>query len=82
MTDFIPNDTDKLIAKKLRVRRSLLGISVEKLADEIQLTANDIFEFENIERRIPAATLYEVACVLGVYLDYFFKELNIKSLKS
>lgn len=71
-TKGIPGAIDKHVGHKLRVRRSLLGLSQEKLGDSIGLTFQQIQKYERGVNRISAGRLYEFGHILGVPVTYFY----------
>lgn len=69
-----PDPVDKHVGQRLRVRRSLLGISQEKLADAIGLTFQQIQKYERGTNRISAGRLFEFSKILDVPIAYFYEE--------
>lgn len=72
-----PNDVDAHVGQRLRVRRSLLGMSQEKLAESIGLTFQQIQKYERGTNRVSASRLYDISNVLDVPVSYFFEQLNL-----
>ena len=62
---------DRQIGDRLRVRRTALGMSREKLADALGVTVLTVHDWEAGVSRIGAARLSEVAKILGVSPGYF-----------
>jgi transcriptional regulator with XRE-family HTH domain len=58
--------------KKLRVKRRL---SQTDLARGVKLSFQQIQKYEIGSNRIAASRLHELACLLGVKENYFFKKL-------
>lgn len=69
-----PNHVDKHVGQRLRVRRSLLGISQEKLADAIGLTFQQIQKYERGTNRISAGRLFEFSKILDVPVSFFYEQ--------
>ena len=69
-----PNDMDVHVGQRLRVRRSLLGLSQEKLAESIGLTFQQIQKYERGTNRISAGRLFDMSKVLDVPVGYFFEQ--------
>ncbi|MGB4058038.1 MAG: helix-turn-helix transcriptional regulator [Alphaproteobacteria bacterium] len=65
---------DELVGQRLRIRRSLLGISQTALAESVDLTFQQIQKYEAGKNRISSGTLYKFARNLGVSVSYFFPE--------
>ncbi|MCB1650970.1 MAG: helix-turn-helix transcriptional regulator [Alphaproteobacteria bacterium] len=72
-----PSTIDVHVGQRLRVRRSLLGLSQEKLASLIGLTFQQIQKYERGTNRISAGRLYEFSKLLEVPVQYFFEQMDI-----
>ncbi|MBQ0822463.1 helix-turn-helix domain-containing protein [Microvirga sp. HBU67558] len=70
-----PNEADRHIGKRIRLRRIALGMSQEKLADALGLTFQQIQKYEKGINRIGAGRLHEIGLILGVDVTYFFDGL-------
>lgn len=73
MTD--PNPVDVHVGRRLKMRRMMIGMSQEKLGNELGLTFQQIQKYEKGVNRIGASRLYDVARALGVSVQYFFEDL-------
>lgn len=71
-----PDPVDVHVGHRLRVRRSLLGLSQEKLADAIGLTFQQIQKYERGMNRITAGRLYQFSKILEVPITYFFEKVG------
>jgi transcriptional regulator with XRE-family HTH domain len=71
-----PNYVDEHVAKRLRLRRNLLGLSQDELARRLDLTPQLIQKYETSETRISASRLYSIAAQLAVPITWFFEELK------
>lgn len=67
---------DKHVGKRLRVRRSLLGLSQEKLAEQVGVTFQQIQKYERGTNRVSSSRLFQFSKILGVPVDYFFDEMD------
>lgn len=67
---------DGYVGRRLRMRRTLLGMSQEKLGEAIGLTFQQVQKYERGANRISAGTLFRLGQVLGVKVDYFFDEFE------
>lgn len=67
------NIIDENVGTKLRQRRSLLGLSQEKLAEQVGITFQQIQKYENGANRISASRLYEFSKVLDIPVGFFFE---------
>ncbi|MGH6983747.1 MAG: helix-turn-helix domain-containing protein [Stellaceae bacterium] len=72
-----PNPIDVHVGARVRLRRTLLGISQEKLGQAIGLTFQQVQKYERGTNRIGASRLHGLAQVLEVPVSYFFAELNL-----
>lgn len=70
-----PNPVDVHVGSRVRLRRTLLGLSQEKLADAIGLTFQQVQKYERGANRIGASRLYELSNVLDVPVSFFFEEM-------
>lgn len=66
------NSIDKHVGMQLRLRRGLLGMSQEKLADQVGITFQQIQKYENGANRISASRLFEFSRVLEIPVSFFF----------
>jgi transcriptional regulator with XRE-family HTH domain len=60
---------------RLRQRRTLVGMSQEKLGAALGLTFQQVQKYERGANRISASKLHEVATALSVPISYFFEGL-------
>jgi transcriptional regulator with XRE-family HTH domain len=58
------------------MRRKMLGISQERLADALGLTFQQVQKYERGANRISASKLYETARFLSAPIAYFFEGLT------
>ncbi|MGH7006797.1 MAG: helix-turn-helix domain-containing protein [Stellaceae bacterium] len=72
-----PNPIDVHVGARVRLRRTLLGMSQEKLGQAIGLTFQQVQKYERGTNRIGASRLHELAQALEVPVSYFFAELNL-----
>ncbi len=71
-----PNPIDIHVGSRVRLRRTLLGLSQEKLADAIGLTFQQVQKYERGANRIGASRLYELSRVLDVPVSFFFDDMT------
>jgi len=70
-----PRPVDVHVGCRLRLRRTLLGISQEKLAESVNLTFQQIQKYERGANRMGASRLYELSGILDVPIAYFFDDM-------
>ncbi len=64
---------NQYLGKRLRMRRTMLGLTQSELADEIGVSFQQVQKYENGKNRITVPTLWEIAKTLKVQPDYFWK---------
>lgn len=57
------------------MRRKVLGVSQERLADALGLTFQQVQKYERGSNRVSASKLYEIARYLNSSVSYFFEGL-------
>lgn len=70
-----PNPVDVYVGSRLRLRRTVLNLSQEKLAALAGLTFQQIQKYEHGMNRIGASRLYDFAQILDVPVSFFFAEM-------
>jgi transcriptional regulator with XRE-family HTH domain len=71
-----PNPIDVHVGNRVRLRRTLLGMSQEKLGEAIGLTFQQVQKYERGANRIGASRLYDLARVLDVPVSFFYEEMS------
>ena len=71
-----PNPIDVHVGARIRLRRTLLGISQERLAEAIGLTFQQVQKYERGRNRVSASRLVDLANALDVTIPYFFDEMS------
>jgi transcriptional regulator with XRE-family HTH domain len=71
-----PNPIDAHVGARVRLRRTLLGMSQEKLGEAIGLTFQQVQKYERGANRIGASRLFDLSRVLDVPVSYFFEEMS------
>ena len=71
-----PNPVDVHVGSRLRLRRTLMGMSQEKLGEAIGLTFQQVQKYERGANRIGASRLYDLSRVLEVPVGYFFEDMS------
>ncbi len=68
-----PRPVDVHVGGRVRVRRTLLGLSQEKLGAAVGLTFQQIQKYERGANRIGASRLFELSRILDVPISFFFE---------
>lgn len=71
----VADTVDIHVGGRVRLRRTLLGLSQEKLGEAVGLTFQQIQKYERGANRIGSSRLYDLSKVLGVSVAYFFDEM-------
>ncbi len=69
-----PNPIDVFVGSRVRMRRLMVGLSQEKLADGLGITFQQVQKYEKGTNRIGASRLQAIADILGVHPSFFFQE--------
>jgi len=75
-----PNAIDVYVGSRVRMRRLLLGLSQERLADQIGVTFQQVQKYEKGMNRIGASRLQKIAEVLSAPPSYFFQQEDAQPL--
>ena len=67
-----PNPIDIHVGGRVRLRRMMLGMSQEKLGEQLGITFQQIQKYEKGTNRIGASRLQNIATVLSVPVGFFF----------
>ncbi|MFC5359543.1 helix-turn-helix domain-containing protein [Azospirillum himalayense] len=70
-----PNPIDVHVGSRVRIRRTLLGMSQEKLGESIGLTFQQVQKYERGANRIGASRLFDLSRVLDVPVSFFFDDM-------
>ena len=72
-----PNPVDIHVGSRVRLRRTMLGMSQEKLGEAIGLTFQQVQKYERGANRIGASRLFELSRVLDVPVSFFFDDMPL-----
>lgn len=75
MRDDGPHPVDMHVGQRLRMRRTLLGMSQEMLAERLGISFQQLQKYEKGSNRLSASRLFELSRMLDVPVSYFFDEL-------
>lgn len=71
-----PSSVDLHVGARIRMRRRVLGISQEALAEALRLTFQQVQKYERGANRVSASKLFAIANFLQVPVGYFFDGLD------
>lgn len=70
-----PNPIDIHVGMRVRLQRTLMGLSQEKLGELIGLTFQQVQKYERGANRVGASRLYDLSRVLEVPVGFFFDDM-------
>lgn len=71
-----PNPVDVHVGNRIRLRRTLLGLSQEKLASLLGLTFQQVQKYERGMNRVGASRLWDIGKVLEVPVGFFYEDMD------
>lgn len=69
-----PNPIDVHVGSRIRLRRNMLGMSQEKLGENLGITFQQIQKYEKGTNRVGASRLQAIASILSVPVSFFFED--------
>ena len=70
-----PHPVDVHAGARVRLRRTLLGMSQETLGEAVNLTFQQIQKYERGTNRMGSSRLFEMSKVLDVSISFFFDDM-------
>ena len=70
-----PSPIDTHVGGRIRLRRTLLGMSQERLGEALGLTFQQVQKYERGANRVGATTLFDLSRVLDVPISFFFDDM-------
>lgn len=70
-----PEPVDVHVGSRVRLRRTLLGFSQDKLGKALNLTFQQIQKYERGANRIGSSRLYQLSQILDVPVSFFFDDM-------
>jgi transcriptional regulator with XRE-family HTH domain len=70
-----PSPIDVHVGARIRLRRTLLGMSQERLGESLGLTFQQIQKYERGVNRVGASRLFDLSRVLDVPISFFFDDM-------
>jgi len=71
-----PNPIDVHVGNRIRLRRTLLGLSQERLAALLGLTFQQVQKYERGMNRVGASRLWDISRVLEVPVSFFYEDMD------
>ncbi|PII39734.1 Cro/Cl family transcriptional regulator [Sinorhizobium meliloti CCBAU 01290] len=69
-----PNPIDIHVGSRIRLRRTMLGMSQEKLGESLGITFQQIQKYEKGTNRVGASRLQNISQILNVPVSFFFED--------
>ena len=69
-----PNPIDVHVGSRIRLRRTMLGLSQEKLGERLGITFQQVQKYEKGTNRVGASRLQNIAGILDVPVAFFFED--------
>ena len=76
------NAVDLHVGKRVRLRRTLLGMSQEQLGTELNITFQQVQKYERGANRVSASRLWDISQILDVPINYFFDDMTENTIRS
>ena len=74
--DNLPNPVDIHVGKRIRLRRTILHITQQQMADMLGLTFQQVQKYEKGMNRVGASRLWDISRVLEVPMGFFFEDMD------
>ncbi|MEK9799621.1 MAG: helix-turn-helix transcriptional regulator [Alphaproteobacteria bacterium] len=76
------NAIDMHVGKRIRLRRTLLGMSQEQLGSELDITFQQVQKYERGANRVSASRLWDISQILDSRIKYFFDDMSENTMRS
>ena len=74
-----PNPIDTHVGSRVRLRRTMMGMSQEKLGDALGITFQQIQKYEKGTNRIGASRMQQISEALKVPVSFFFQDAPVEA---
>ena len=71
-----PNPIDVHVGKRIRLRRTILHITQQQMAEMLGLTFQQVQKYEKGMNRVGASRLWDISKVLEVPMGFFFEDMD------
>ncbi len=71
-----PHPIDVQVGSRVRLRRTLSGLSQTQLGEKLGITFQQIQKYERGINRVSASRLYQMSRILDVPVSFFFHDLD------
>ena len=73
------NAVDVHVGKRIRQRRTLLGLSQDQLSATLNITFQQVQKYERGANRVSASRLWDISQILDVEIGYFFEDMSAET---
>ncbi|MFD0917410.1 helix-turn-helix domain-containing protein [Pseudahrensia aquimaris] len=73
-----PNPIDTHVGSRVRLRRTMMGMSQEKLGEALGITFQQIQKYEKGTNRIGASRMQQISAALKVPVSFFFEDAPVE----
>jgi transcriptional regulator with XRE-family HTH domain len=70
-----PSPIDVHVGSRIRLRRTMMGMSQERLGESLGLTFQQVQKYERGANRVGASRLFDLSRVLDVPISFFFDDM-------
>jgi transcriptional regulator with XRE-family HTH domain len=70
------DNVDKLVSRKLKMRRMILGLSQNDLGKAVDVSIQQVQKYEKATNRISSGKLFAFAQYLKVPISYFYEQVE------
>ena len=70
------NAVDVHVGSRIRLRRTLMGMSQEQLGQQLNITFQQVQKYERGANRVSASRLWDISQILDVDISYFFEDMT------
>ena len=67
---------DRLVGQRIRLRRNMLGLTQEELAESLGISYQQVQKYETASNRVSAGRLFEIAAKLNTPVAFFFEGIE------
>ena len=71
----LPSPVDVHVGSRIRLRRTLLGMSQERLGEALCITFQQVQRYEHGANRVGASRLFDLSRALDVPIIFFFEDM-------
>lgn len=71
-----PHPTDVYVGERVKLRRKMMEVSQEKLAEALGVTFQQVQKYEKGTNRISAGRLHDISKFLKVPITFFFEHIQ------